>query len=72
MRIRKSLSLERLKGIPVIFISGVDQHVHSVYSSDEDFKDYLERFRSFHADGFLEKPIGPEYLLEEVDEFVHH
>ena len=47
--------------VPVIFVTGIQSHL------TEDFEAYLDRFKHYHADAFLEKPVTPELLLETLD-----
>jgi len=47
--------------IPVIFVTGIQSHL------TEDFEAYLGRFKYYHADAFIEKPVKPERLLETLE-----
>ena len=50
-----------LAGVPVVFVTGIQSHL------TEDFEAYLGRFKHYHADAYLEKPVKPETLLETLE-----
>lgn len=50
-----------LSQVPVIFVTGIQSHL------TEDFEAYLDRFKHYHADAFLEKPVKPELVLETLE-----
>lgn len=50
-----------LKNVPVVLVTGIQSHL------TEDFGAYLKRFRHYHPDGYLEKPVEPEVLVETLD-----
>lgn len=50
-----------LRHVPVIFVTGIQSHL------TEDFEAYLGRFKHYHADAYLEKPVKPELLLETLE-----
>jgi two-component system alkaline phosphatase synthesis response regulator PhoP len=50
-----------LSRVPVIFVTGIQSHL------TEDFEAYLDRFKHYHADAFLEKPVKPELVLETLE-----
>lgn len=47
--------------VPVIFVTGIQSHL------TEDFEAYLDRFKHYHADAFLEKPVRPKLLIETLE-----
>lgn len=47
--------------VPVIFVTGIQSHL------TEDFEAYLDRFKHYHADAFLEKPVKPELVIETLE-----
>ncbi len=51
----------RLKLVPVVLVTGIQQ------SLTEDFEAYLKRFKHYHPDAYVEKPIDPTKLLELLD-----
>lgn len=51
-----------LKEVRVILVTGIQE------SLNRDFEDYLHRFKHYHPDAYLEKPVAPEKLLEVVAE----
>ena len=59
---------ERLSEVPVVVVSGIDQHVRNTYGPEEGFNVYMERARRFHANAFVEKPVDAEKLLKVLDE----
>jgi len=50
-----------LKDVPVVLVTGIQSHL------TEDFEAYLKRFKHFHPDGYLEKPVEPAVLVETLD-----
>lgn len=50
-----------LAGVPVVFVTGIQSHL------TEDFEAYLGRFKHYHADAYIEKPVKPETLLETLE-----
>jgi twitching motility two-component system response regulator PilH len=59
-----------LRGVPVVFVTGIDATVHSIYDPDQELRTYLKRFRHYRPDAVLEKPVSPERLLEVLDELL--
>jgi CheY-like chemotaxis protein len=57
--IRKEKALE---GVPVILVTGIQSHLRKA-----DFKAFLDRAHAYGPDGYLEKPVKPEVLMEMVD-----
>ena len=53
-----------LKHVPVILVTGIQSHL------TEDFEAYLDRFKHYRADAYLEKPVKPEVLIETLDQVV--
>lgn len=52
----------RTKDVPVVLVTGIQETL------TKDFKSFLDRFRSYNPDGYLEKPVDPESLLKLLDE----
>jgi len=50
-----------LAGLPIVVVSGVQQ------SLTADYHAFLGRFKHFHPDAYIDKPIDPKQLLETVD-----
>lgn len=59
-----------LRGVPVVFVTGIDATVHSIYDPDQELRTYLKRFRHYRPDAVLEKPVSPERLLALLGELV--
>ncbi|MEW6338095.1 MAG: response regulator [Acidobacteriota bacterium] len=57
--IRKDTALE---GLPVLIVSGIQEKLTS------DYHAYLERFKHYRPDGYLDKPVKPEELFTKLDE----
>jgi CheY-like chemotaxis protein len=57
--IRKDAALENL---PVLLVSGIQEKLTS------DYHAYLERFKHYRPDGFLDKPVNPDELFRKLDE----
>jgi DNA-binding response OmpR family regulator len=57
-----------LRGIPVIFVTGVDAVLHNIYDPDHELRTYLKRFRHYRPDAVVEKPVKPEVLLATLEE----
>ncbi len=51
---------EGLRGVPVILVTGVQQ------SLTADYRSFLDRFKHYHPDGYVEKPVDPNVLLEVI------
>lgn len=49
---------ELLKKIPVVLVTGIQE------SLTRDFESFLDRFKTYNPDGYVEKPIKPEALLD--------
>jgi CheY-like chemotaxis protein len=52
----------QLAQIPVVLVTGIQETLTA------DFEHFLERFKSYHPDGYVEKPIDPKRLLAVIDE----
>ncbi len=50
-----------LAGTRVVLVTGIQEGLTA------DFGGFLERFRRLGPDGYLEKPVAPEELLEAVE-----
>ncbi|MGD9254006.1 MAG: response regulator [Holophagae bacterium] len=53
---------ERTEKTPVILITGIQESLKS------DFGEFLDRFKKYHPDAYLQKPIDEAKLLETVAE----
>ena len=51
-----------LKSVPVVLVTGIQE------SLTADFEKFLDRFKNFNPNGYVEKPIDPESLLKLLDE----
>lgn len=51
---------EGLRAVPVILVTGVQQ------SLTADYRAFLDRFKHYHPDGYVEKPVDPEVLLQVI------
>ncbi|HSO24346.1 MAG TPA: response regulator [Chondromyces sp.] len=49
---------ERTAAVPVVLVTGIQDTLKS------DFGDFLERFKKYHPDAYLQKPIDEAKLLE--------
>jgi two-component system response regulator RpaA len=49
---------ERTAAVPVVLVTGIQDTLKS------DFGDFLDRFKSYHPDAYLQKPIDETKLLE--------
>lgn len=50
------------KSIPVVLVTGIQETL------TQDFQAYLQRFKAYHPDGYIEKPVDPDRLLTLLDE----
>jgi twitching motility two-component system response regulator PilH len=48
--------------IPIVLATGIQEALN------RDFETYLERFKHYNPDGYLEKPIDPKVLLAKLEE----
>jgi len=53
---------ERTAKVPVVLVTGIQESLKS------DFGDFLERFKNYHPDAYLQKPIEEAKLLQTLDE----
>jgi len=52
---------ERTKSVPVVLVTGIqDELTH-------DFGHFLDRFKKYHPDAYVEKPVDPDRLLETLE-----
>ncbi len=51
-----------LNSVPVVLVTGIQE------SLTADFGQFLDRFKKYNPDGYVEKPIDPESLLKLLDE----
>lgn len=51
-----------LKAVPVVLVTGIQESLTS------DFEQFLDRFKIYNPNGYVEKPINPENLLKLLDE----
>ena len=52
---------ERTAKVPVVLVTGIQESLKS------DFGDFLDRFKNFHPDAYLQKPIEEAELLQTLD-----
>lgn len=57
--LRKEKDLDR---VPVILVTAIQSHLRKA-----DFKAFLDRAHAYGPDGYLEKPVKPEQLMELVN-----
>jgi CheY-like chemotaxis protein len=50
-----------LSGLPIVVVSGVQQ------SLTADYHAFIGRFKHFHPDVYLDKPVDPKQLIETLD-----
>jgi CheY-like chemotaxis protein len=55
---------DNLKDVPVVLVTGIQE------SLTQDFEKFLDRFKNYNPDGYVEKPIDPEKLLAMLDDLV--
>ena len=51
-----------LESVPVVLVTGIQEQLTA------DFENFLDRFKKYHPDGYVEKPIDPDQLLKMLDE----
>jgi two-component system alkaline phosphatase synthesis response regulator PhoP len=51
-----------LKSVPVVLVSGIQETLTA------DFGSFLDRFKTYNPDGFVEKPIDADKLLKLLDD----
>jgi DNA-binding response OmpR family regulator len=51
-----------LEGVPIILVTAIQSHLRKA-----DFKAFLDRAYAYGPDGYLEKPVKPEVLMEMVN-----
>ena len=54
-----------VRDTPVVIVSGIQEKLNADYHS------YLDRFRHYRANAFVDKPVDAQALLKTIDEFVH-
>lgn len=52
---------ERTSAVPVILVTGIQESLKA------DFGDFLDRFKKYHPDAYLQKPIDEEKLLQTLE-----
>jgi len=52
---------ERTARVPVVLVTGIQDTLKA------DFGDFLDRFKTYHPDGYLQKPIDEAKLLQTLD-----
>jgi len=52
---------ERTAKVPVVLVTGIQESLKS------DFGDFLDRFKNYHPDAYLQKPIEEAKLLQTLD-----
>jgi CheY-like chemotaxis protein len=61
VEIRKT---ETVRDVPVVVVSGIQDKLNANYHG------YIERFRHYRPDVFLDKPVDPALLLKTLDGLV--
>lgn len=51
-----------LQSVPVVLVTGIQETLTA------DFENFLDRFKHYNPDGYVEKPIDPDHLLKLLDE----
>lgn len=54
----------KLQATPVLIVSGIQEKLTA------DYHAYIDHFKHYRPDGYLDKPIDPETLLKVLDGFV--
>lgn len=55
---------ERTAKVPVVLVSGIQESLKA------DFGDFLDRFKKYHPDAYLQKPINEAELLQTMADVV--
>lgn len=53
-----------LKDVPVVVVSGIQEKLTA------DYHAYLERFKHYRPDAYLDKPVDPALLLRTLDDLL--
>jgi CheY-like chemotaxis protein len=53
---------ERTAKVPVVLVTGIQEALKA------DFGDFLDRFKKYHPDAYVQKPIEEAALLKTLDE----
>lgn len=53
---------ERTAKVPVILVTGIQETLKA------DFGDFLDRFKNYHPDAYLQKPIEEAQLLQTLEQ----
>jgi len=53
---------DRTAKVPVVLVTGIQESLKS------DFGEFLERFKNYHPDAYLQKPIEEAELLKTLDQ----
>jgi twitching motility two-component system response regulator PilH len=51
-----------LESVPVVLVTGIQETLTA------DFENFLDRFKHYNPDGYVEKPIDPDALLKLLDD----
>ncbi|MFH1176093.1 MAG: response regulator [Acidobacteriota bacterium] len=52
----------RLQGVPVVIVSGIQEKLTA------DYHAYIDRFKHYRPDAFLDKPVDPAGLIKLLEE----
>jgi CheY-like chemotaxis protein len=52
---------ERTAKVPVVLVTGIQESLKA------DFGDFLDRFKKYHPDAYLQKPINEDELLQTLE-----
>ena len=53
---------ERTASVPVVLVTGIQETLKA------DFGDFLDRFKKYHPNAYLQKPIDEQKLLETLNQ----
>ncbi len=53
---------ERTAKVPVVLVTGIQESLKA------DFGDFLDRFKKYHPDAYLQKPIDADELLQTLEQ----
>jgi len=57
---------ERTAKVPVVLVTGIQETLKS------DFGEFLDRFKKYHPDAYVQKPIEEALLLKTLDDVTGH
>lgn len=57
----RSSVMSNLEGLPVILVSGIQEKLTA------DFHAFIDRFKHYRADAYLDKPVDPAHLFATIE-----